>query len=228
MASETGLLVLAGTVSSGFFIFSLTRAARMRDDKRPVAELLWYSGGLIPLAAVCLIWASMGNQPVTAQRIILFVLGAAIGGFGLIGAGEYLRPPAQCSADSDAGSTRSAFSETQSIKTLPLDLGGNETLRLDNIATMSLAEHTLASATLTLDAVQLGLDLKVPKGFPFEIKDPKFTIGGQRFTFDIGKNKRHEVKTSGRCFVVTLFEIKPLDVPGLTNPREFIFGISEK
>jgi hypothetical protein len=57
---------------------------------------------------------------------------------------------------------------------------------------------------------------------------PKFTIGGQRFTSHVDKNKRHEVKTSGRCFSATLFEIRPIDGPGVANAREFVFGISEK
>ncbi len=64
----------------------------MRDDKRPLPEFLWYVGGFLPLAGVCLIWTSMGDQPVTPQRIMLFILGAAIGGFSLLAAGELIRP----------------------------------------------------------------------------------------------------------------------------------------
>lgn len=89
---HTEILILAGTVSSAIFALSINRGLKMRDDKRPLAELLWYAGGLVPLAGVCLYWASLGDQPVTAQRLILFILGAAIGGFGLLAAGEVLRP----------------------------------------------------------------------------------------------------------------------------------------
>jgi len=92
MATGTQILALAGTVSSGFLIFCLNRGLKMRDAKRPLAELLWSAGGLIPLAGVCIFLASTGDQPVTAQRVVLFIVGAAIGGFGLLAAGEYLRP----------------------------------------------------------------------------------------------------------------------------------------
>jgi hypothetical protein len=89
---HTEILILAGTASSGLLALSINRGLKMRDDKRPLAELLWYAGGLIPMAAVCLYWASMGDQPVMPQRIILFIIGAAIGGCALLGAGEWFRP----------------------------------------------------------------------------------------------------------------------------------------
>src|SRR5262249_31146447 len=38
------------------------------------------------------LWTSMGDQMVTPQRIVLFVLGAAIGGASLLAAGEWIRP----------------------------------------------------------------------------------------------------------------------------------------
>gem|GEM_PF-5401895 len=68
MATGTEIIVLAGTVSSGFLIFAFNRGVRMRDDNRTLAELLWYVGGLIPLALVCLVWTSMGDQPVTPRE----------------------------------------------------------------------------------------------------------------------------------------------------------------
>lgn len=89
---HTEILLLAGTVSSGFLILSVTRGLKMRDEKRPLAELLWYAGGLLPLAGVCLYWTSIGGQPVMAQRIVLLIVGAIIGGCALAAAGEFLRP----------------------------------------------------------------------------------------------------------------------------------------
>lgn len=64
----------------------------MREDKRPLAQLLWYAGGLIPLAGVALMWASTGDQMLIAQRTFLFIAGAAIGGCALLAAGEWIRP----------------------------------------------------------------------------------------------------------------------------------------
>lgn len=92
MGSGTGIVALAGTVASGFCFFSFARGLKMREEKRRLAELLWYAGGLLPLAGACLFWAGMGDQPVLAQRIILFTVGAAIGGCALLAAGEWLRP----------------------------------------------------------------------------------------------------------------------------------------
>ena len=64
----------------------------MRDEKRPVAALLWYGAGLLPLTGVSLFWATTGGQQLMLQRIFLFVLGAALGGCLLLLAGERLRP----------------------------------------------------------------------------------------------------------------------------------------
>lgn len=64
----------------------------MRDEGTRLAELFWYAGGLLPLASVVLFWASMGDQPVNIQRSILFIIGAVIGGCGLLAFGEWIRP----------------------------------------------------------------------------------------------------------------------------------------
>jgi hypothetical protein len=100
MATTTGveILVLAGTVSSGFLAFALTRGQKMREEKRSLAELLWYTGGLIPLIVVAVVWAATGDQMVVAQRIFLFALGAAFGGFGFLTIGEWIRPTPLASA----------------------------------------------------------------------------------------------------------------------------------
>ena len=100
MGTSTEIVVLAGSVSSAFFIFALNRGLKMKEEGRPLAELLWYSGGLVPLAAVALVWASMGDQPVTFQRVALFTIGALIGGFALLAAGELIRPVTPVSAQS--------------------------------------------------------------------------------------------------------------------------------
>jgi hypothetical protein len=43
MATGTEILVLAGAVATAFFALSINRGLKMRDDKRPLPELLWYA-----------------------------------------------------------------------------------------------------------------------------------------------------------------------------------------
>jgi hypothetical protein len=61
-------------------------------------------------------------------------------GISLLAGGELLRPAPASPTIPRSASTRNAFSETQSIKVLPLSLGRNETLRLDNVATLNLVD----------------------------------------------------------------------------------------
>ena len=63
----------------------------MREEKRIWPELLWYSGGLVPLAVVTIIWTAMENQ-VVPQRILLIAIGAALGGLAFFMIGEVIRP----------------------------------------------------------------------------------------------------------------------------------------
>lgn len=128
MKSDTGMLALAGTVASGFFIFSLMRGLKMREEKRRLAELLWYAGGPLLLAGVCLFWTSLGDQPVLVQRIILFTVGAAIGGCALLAAGEWLRP-STAAAQSSGGSVPTINNFGPSINTTNQS-GGNNTINV--------------------------------------------------------------------------------------------------
>ena len=92
----TGILtILAGTFA--FLIFCLTRGQKMREEKRIWPELLWYAGGLVPLAAVTIIWTAMENQ-VVPQRILLIAIGAALGGLAFFMLGEVIRPSVAASA----------------------------------------------------------------------------------------------------------------------------------
>jgi hypothetical protein len=86
----TGILSVLAIVS-GFLFFCFTRGQKMREDKRAWPELFWYAGGLLPLALVTLVWTSMENQAV-AQRVLLILIGGAVGALLLYSLGEYLRP----------------------------------------------------------------------------------------------------------------------------------------
>lgn len=86
----SGILTVV-TGAFAFLIFSLTRGQKMREERRIWAELLWYTGGLFPLAAVTIIWTAMENQAVP-QRILLIAVGAALGGLAFFMLGEAIRP----------------------------------------------------------------------------------------------------------------------------------------
>jgi len=73
----------------------------MREQNTILGEVVWYLAGLMPILVVCLVWASMGDQPMLAQRIILIVVGAVIGGCALFAAGEWLRPTLPANAQQD-------------------------------------------------------------------------------------------------------------------------------
>jgi|SRR5205807_1997506 len=78
MGTGTGIVVLAGTAATGFLFFSANRGMKMRDDGHHATEWLWYFSGMLPFAAVSLLWTSMEDQSVTPQRIILFIVGARL------------------------------------------------------------------------------------------------------------------------------------------------------
>jgi hypothetical protein len=122
---------------------------------------------------------------------------------------------------------KSAFSQTQSIKVLPPFMGGNDYLLLDNVARLRRhVPYSMSTVTLILDVV--------PQKFPdqfsrdLSVADVQIYEHGTspQYRFDL-KNNRHEVPAHGRVFVVTLFEIRKLEVPGVSNPIEYVFGISE-
>jgi hypothetical protein len=223
----TGFLWLIGVVGVAIFAVLLRFAVQAVQDRKCRASAVWFFWTFVPIAVACAFIVADGPPDVTEaiRNTVLGFVGAALGASIAIWAGYAYWGAA---ATERCHIAQPPFSGTQSIKTLPPDMDGNETLRLDSAATMSLVEYSLASATFMLDAVPFALDLKVPEDFPLKLKDSKLTVGGQKFVFDVGKNKRHEVKAGGRCFVVTLFEVKQLDVPSVANPREFVFGISEK
>ena len=124
--------------------------------------------------------------------------------------------------------TRTAFDETQSIKVLPPSLGGNHVLKLGNLATLRLhAPYSLGMTTLVLDAAPI--TLPDHRDETMAIEGLAITKGSRTaYTFDTTKNKRHEINVAGRTYIVTLMESKRLDVPGVGNPIEYVFGITEK
>jgi hypothetical protein len=229
MPTGTELIALAGTVATGFVYFAFNRGAKLKDDKRQAVAFLWYAVGLIPFAGIGLVWASMGGQLVTPQRIILFVVGAAIGGLLLMALGELLRPSPQAPAPIAAVSAiRTAFSSTQTISVLPPSLGGNSLLRLDNIATLRLsAPYSASLVTLSLDAAPIIFpDVKNPA---IQVEDLKISLGSLRqYTFNVTDKKRQEIVVAGRAFIVTLLEVRKIPKPEMPNALEYVFGISEK
>jgi len=121
------------------------------------------------------------------------------------------------------------FSQTQSIKTMPSFLGGIDNLNLDNLARLKLhIPYSLSEVNLILDVIPRTADVKTSPGVSVTDAQIYDHTRGAIFHFDTGKDKRHEIRIAGRTFVVTLLQIKRLDVAPVANPLEFVFGISEK
>jgi hypothetical protein len=188
----------------------------------------WGAGAIIVGCAVSL-WLSFSSA--TTGRP--FLLPAALINLGLclvaLGFVWHFSLTAPVQSASKVQTVRKAFSETQSIKTLPPFLGGNDTLRLDNVATLHLyVPYSDNSITLVLDAS--------PVRLPDQNNDGVAIQGAHTFThdtkdeiaFDVGVNKRREITVGDRTFVVTLLEVRHLATPDVAKPLEFVFGISEK
>jgi hypothetical protein len=211
-------------------------AREMYRDKKyreMFGTLFW---AVVPIAVFCIFWVANENPTIMARNITLGLVGAVLGAVALIWIGyvahegwaDALPHPTKQTAIPPSTSVRTAFSQTQSIKIAPPSFGGNETLRLADVATLKLfAPYSLTSVTLKLDVVPIALpNIKNPA---IQIEGAQITIGdGTTYTFDVGQNKRHEIAASGRAFIVTLLEVKKLDIAGVSNPIEYVFGISEK
>jgi hypothetical protein len=138
-------------------------------------------------------------------------------------------PTPQPEPTPSAKTIRHAFSETQSIKVAPPFLGGNMTLRLDNVATLGLhVPYSMQSAPLILDVVPMDLAVEHSPNVSVDGAQGYFHSGSANYVFDVQKNKRHDITVAGRTFIVTLQQVKKMDLPGVANPIEYVFGISEK
>ena len=117
-----------------------------------------------------------------------------------------------------------SFSTTQRINTLPRSLGGKRVLNLDNVATLRLfMPNTIDKVTLILDTTPMTFSDQASNIY-MEIS----TDLGPQYHFDNRDNKRHDIMVDGRTFTVTLFEIAKLKVQNITNPIEYVFGVSDK
>lgn len=126
-------------------------------------------------------------------------------------------------------SIRLLFSETQSIKFLPTALGGNDTINLDNIATLKLyVPSSIDRVTLLLDVVPIALPDKQTDFFKVEDAQSYNQTTGVTYVFDTNKNRRHEITLKNRTFIVTLQKIRKLKVENIPGALEYQFGISEK
>lgn len=68
------------------------RGQAMGAQNRDRAAWLWYTAALIPIAAAAIFFAQAGEIAMWPQRILLGVIGAAIGAAALIALGEFVRP----------------------------------------------------------------------------------------------------------------------------------------
>jgi hypothetical protein len=150
--------------------------------------------------------ASLGQISEAKTRRMIALVGMAIFGGGFVGCAIwYFYQPAPLAKPASSGATaiRTAFDETQSIKVLPSSLGGNEVLRLGNLATLRRSvPYSLGMVTLELDVAPMRLP-----GYRDSVGDVTIIKGsGSKYTFDTMKNKRHEIAVGGRTYIVTLLE----------------------
>jgi hypothetical protein len=164
VAMGNGILAVLA-ISSGFLIFCLTRGQKMREEKRFWPELFWYTGGLIVLTTITVVWTAMENQAVP-QRILLAALGAALGGIGLYALGEYLRPSAVAQAPSSrvestppANSVDGSINNNKGVVTQG-QVGNNTVI---NNPTAPAYSGTLAPKSATLFSPQDGESSTIPR-----------------------------------------------------------------
>lgn len=124
---------------------------------------------------------------------------------------------------------RKLFSDTQYIKFWPFNLGGNDRLNLDNVATMKRGnpsnENTI---TMFLNVVPVEETPRKVEG-KFEIKDIQFFQynDSQKYIFDRDSNRSHRITIERRTFIVILNKIKKMAIQGISDAIEYEFGISE-
>jgi hypothetical protein len=89
------ILTFAGALAVAFCTaFCIPRAVHMNKEGRHLAEYVWYTIGVSAVGLVLIGWAQSGDQYMAAQRVLLFIVGALIGGCALLAVGEWIRPVA--------------------------------------------------------------------------------------------------------------------------------------
>jgi hypothetical protein len=101
-----GILTFAGTIAVAWLVFAANHAVKMKNEESYLSAYCWCLFGLAPIAFVCLAWALAEDQPMWAVRILLFIIGAIIGGIGFLAIGELVRPfPKPCKVAIKIGDT---------------------------------------------------------------------------------------------------------------------------
>jgi hypothetical protein len=84
----TGLVWFAGAVCFATLSVVFRFALQSLEDDAYRASWGWFFLSLVVLGVIALLWARNGDASVMAKNIILGLIGAAIGGSGLIYAGD--------------------------------------------------------------------------------------------------------------------------------------------
>ncbi len=121
------------------------------------------------------------------------------------------------------------FSQTQTIRLMPTGMGGNRTLYLDDVGTMTTFAPTTGSMiTMLVDAPFVHLP-DVTNGTA-HISNHEFGMSRgplHELVFDLWGSRQHEVTVSGHVFSVKLIAIRRLQINAV-NPDEYVFGVREK
>jgi hypothetical protein len=116
--------------------------------------------------------------------------------------------------------TRPMFEATEQVNTLPLSMGGHSLISLDKVA-------NLEWLTTGVNDNQL---IFVLNATPIEYPNAEIITGEhQKYSFDMGANRQHEVVIGTRKFLVTLRRINPMPLQHFGwTPKVFTFDVSEE
>jgi hypothetical protein len=176
---QTGVLTFAGVLAVAFCTaFVHPKAVQMGKEGRHFAQYVWYTIGLSAVGLVLLGWAQSGDQFLAAQRILLFVVGAMIGGCALVAAGEWLRP-SQALAQTPAGApmttgpTINTWNQSGGINTINV---GPTRLPFDPSIAADLVSRLPAGKPLTVITVGSNTDQVIGAEYVKFLKDKGFAV----------------------------------------------------
>ena len=193
------------------------------------ARACFWGASFLAFGMIVMWGATVGDGTSTWGRLLLVsVIGAII----TVATDETLRfvtvrqtaaalPPA-------ITTTRQAYSAEAAINSLPPLLNGRNTINVDNVISLRLSvPYSANEVTLTVNAA--GVHLPDKNTAQMQVSGTYVTTGSvQRITLNRTDKKTQIIKESGRTFSIRLVDSRVLNTPGVANPLEWNFAISEQ